>query len=306
MGSELSDSLPDLTRKVVQISGDRGEEWLARLPEMIADCEVRWSVRAADPFRSLSYNYVAPCTMADGTEAVLKLGVPHRELLTEIEALRLYDGQGCTRLFEADPAICAMVIERVYPGTPLSALEDDDAATAIAAEVMQQLWRPAPIEHPFPTVADWSQGLARLRDRFGGDTGPLPRRLVDEAEGLFADLLATEGAPKLLHGDLHHDNILAADRAPWLAIDPKGVVGEPEYDVACLLRNPDGRVLRAPDPVAFARRRTDILSVRLGFNRERIRGWAIAQTVLSAWWCIEDNSDCLESAIACAEVMARV
>ena len=89
-------------------------------------------------------------------------------------------------------------------------------------------------------MAEWGDGFKRLRARFGGGSGPLPSALVGEAEALFAALLDTAGAPVLLHGDLHHYNILAAGGGRWLAIDPKGVVGEPAFEVVALMHNPRG------------------------------------------------------------------
>ncbi len=125
--------------------------------------------------------------------------------------------------------------------------------------------------------------------------------MVERAEALFAELLASSGAPMLLHGDLHHENILAAERAPWLAIDPKGLVGEAEYEVGALIRNPLPRLLALPDATATLARRFDILAETLGFDRQRMIAWSYAQAILSAWWTIEDHSHGWEPTIALAE-----
>lgn len=192
---------------------DKGTAWLEALPNLIGECEKRWSLTVRPPFPDLSYNYVAPAARADGTECVLKLGVVNPELLCEIEALRLYDGRGIVRLLEADPERGVLLLERLQPGIPLRLVADDEIATAIAAGVMQQLWRPIPANHPFPTVAGWARGMERLRQEFDGGTGPFSRKLVETAETLFADLLPSQAEPALLHGDLHHWNILRAARA---------------------------------------------------------------------------------------------
>jgi streptomycin 6-kinase len=107
-----------------------------------------------------------------------------------------------------------------------------------------------------------------------------------------------------LHGDLHHGNILASARATWLAIDPQGVVAEPAYEVGALLRNPMPQLLRWPDPVRVTERRIAQLSDELAFERARVRGWGLAQAVLSAWWTIEDEGELGESGYAVAEVLA--
>ena len=127
---------------------------------------------------------------------------------------------GAVKLLDADPDLGALVLERLKPGSSLADLPDDAQATSIAAGVIERLRRPAPDGHPFPTVAEWAAGLDTLRSWFDGGTGPLPAPLVERAEALFAELIATTGTPVLLHSDLHHENILAAEREPWLAIDP--------------------------------------------------------------------------------------
>jgi streptomycin 6-kinase len=297
--------IPDnFARTMVEVYGEEGTAWLQRLPDLLAECAQRWSLTVLPPFVPLSYNYVAPAIRADGTDVVLKVGYPGRELLAEMAALRLYGGHGIAQLLDADVGLGALLLERLTPGMPLARLTDDADATSIAAQVMRQLWRPVTPDHPFPTVAGWAAGLGRLRDRFGGTTGPLPAALVERAERLFADLIGSMGEPVLLHGDLHHDNILTAHRQPWLALDPKGVVGEAAYETGALLRNPAGRVLQAPDPAGMMARRIDQLAAELGFEWERIRGWALAQAVLSAWWSIEDHGYGWEEAMAYAEILA--
>ncbi|MFN8501253.1 aminoglycoside phosphotransferase family protein [Kouleothrix sp.] len=291
-------------RTIAELYGDAGRAWLADLPSRLAACARRWDLALGPPF-ALSYNYVAPAARADGTPLVLKLGVPNPELASEAAALRHYAGRGIARLLD-DDGLGALLLERLLPGTALAAIEDDAEATALAAEVMRRLWRPPPEAHLFPTTERWGRGFARLRERFGGGTGPLPHALVARAERLFADLLASAGAPALLHGDLHHGNILAAARAPWLAIDPKGVVGEPAYEAGALLRNPIERVLGAPSPARLLARRVDILADALGLDRARLVGWGLAQAVLSAWWSIEDHGYGWERAIALAEHLSQL
>ncbi len=107
-----------------------------------------------------------------------------------------------------------------------------------------------------------------------------------------------------LHGDLHHENTVAAQRRPWLAIDPKGVVGEPAYETGALLRNPVPQVASRPDLPRMQARRIALLSDLLGLDRERIKGWGIAQAVLAACWCVEEDDSAWEDFITCAEALA--
>ncbi len=305
-------SIPDnFARTIVELYEDEGAAWLKELPALIAEYERRWSLTVLPPY-ALSYNYVAPAVRSDGTPVVLKVRFPNDGPVIEIAALWLYEGHGMVQLLEADSEQGGFLLERLTPGVPLATLVqiDDERATSIAAEVMRQLWRgPAgapPADSLYGTIADWAEGMQRMRAHFGGTTGPFPRALVEQAEALFTDLLASQAAPMLLHGDLHHDNILSAERAPWLAIDPQGIVGEPAYEVGALLRNPLPQLLELPNPGRVTARRVDQLAEELGLDRARVRGWGLAQAVLSAWWSIEDHGYGWEGAIACAELLAAV
>ncbi len=265
----------------------------------------RWNLTLSPPFDALSYNYVCPVRCADGSEAVLKLGVPDPELTSEIAALQLYAGHGAARLLQADAEKGALLLERLRPGRMLAEMEDDDHATEIGAEVMKALWRPAPPENRFLTIEGWAAGLKKIPERFPQGS-PLPQELVDLANGLFAELLPSQTTRMVLHGDFHHYNVLSSGEG-WLAIDPKGLLAEPEYEVTSFLRNPFDLVER-PDALRVTERRIAILCERLGFDRKRVRKWAIAHAVLSAWWDVEFDGDSSRASgsLRCAEIFQKV
>lgn len=294
----------EFARRITARHGAAGTKWLTRLPSIVSDCAERWSLAVEPPFEPMSHAWVAPAVRADGAHVVLKIGFPNSQLLAEIDSLRLFAGRGVVRLLDFEREQGIQLIERLRPGAPLSSLDDDQGATSVAARIMRQMWRPAPREHSFPTVADLASGISALRRRFEGGSGPFPTRLVDAAETLFTDLIASSDDPSLLHGDLHHGNILSAERQPWLAIDPKGLVGEPAYEVGALLRNPLPQLLEGPRPQRVLARRADRLAEELGFDRERVVGWGLAQAVLAAWWSFEDHGRGWEQWIACAELLS--
>ncbi len=276
---------------IVKLAGEEGRAWLERLPGILALCEERWGVRIGEPVTNLSFNYVAPAERADGTEAMVKVGLTD-EFPSQPEALRHFGGYGMVQLLTYDEQNAAMLMERLWPGTSLRAVEKDEAAISAAAEVMRKIWKPLPPEHfPFPTVADWGKDFARLRKLYNGGCGPFPPAIFDRAEKLYAELCATMAGPVLLHGDLHQDNILAAEREPWLAVDPKGVIGEPVYETGALLRNFWPDILSVANPKALMARRIDQLAAELGFERTRIYDWAFAQAVLSVIWTVEDTGN---------------
>lgn len=287
---------------IIEVFDDKGEAWVDALPTVVDEYAQRWSlVEFGSPF-SLSYNYVIPVTRADRSEAVLKVSSPHGEHFGEIDALVLYDGQGVNQLLEVDREAGVLLLERLRPGTMLVDVADDEAATVIGAELLQKLWRPAPANHTFVTVAKWFAGFARHRERFGG-TGPLDQRLFTTAESMVRDLLAENRPPMLLHGDYHHYNILRAEREPWLIIDPKGVVGDPCYELGAFLYNPMETFAKHSDKRRILHRRIDLLSEHLGFAWERVRAWGVAQSVLSAVWSCEGEGYGWEHTMGVAELL---
>lgn len=307
MDSDLLEALPSsFVSCILQLHGEDGERWLNDLPVLIEQAEARWSIRVLKPLPDQTYNFVALALGQDGSESVFKAGVPNRELTTEIEALRVYNGEGMVRLLESDAEMGLILMERLIPGKPLSTIEDEDEAVGIACQVMRRLRRSVPEDHPFPTVADWAKGLHRLRREFNGNAGPFPEDLVVLAEKLFDDLIPTPSGSVLLHGDLHHGNILSTDRSGWVALDPKGVVGEPEYEVGAFLRNPLPEIAEHPNLDRILSRRLDQFSEQLGFDRERILGWGLAQAVLSGWWSYEDHGQGWEPAIDIGQCLARL
>ncbi|HEX7733653.1 MAG TPA: aminoglycoside phosphotransferase family protein [Ktedonobacteraceae bacterium] len=210
------------------------------------------------------------------------------------------------RLLEVDYENEVLLLERLMPGTALAELvpEQDERATSILVETMRKIWQPVPVQHSFATIEGYGRGFARLHVRYGEDCGPFPRRLVEEAERLFVELNAAEEQHLLLHGDLHHENVLLSGNE-WRAIDAKGVVGDPGYEIGLLFYNPIPLIKRVPNPRKLLARRVDQLAEELGMERERIRGWGLAQCMLSCWWHVEDGyGQPPQEELACAEIMA--
>jgi streptomycin 6-kinase len=296
----------DFTQRVLSTHGEDGRHWLQSLPTLLDEIASIWDVRIKPPFQDLSMNYVAPAILGDGSEAVLKVGVPNPELAFEIAALTAFNGFGAIRLLKSNQELGALLLERLRPGEPLIQMGDDELATAIATKVIRQLQRCSVKHVSFPSVADWFQGFQRLRDMFGGETGPFPRELIEKAEVLSQDLITSMEASVLLHGDLHHWNILSSEREQWLAIDPKGIIGEPAYETGAWLRNPFPDILEKSNPERVLSRRIDQFSNDLGYDRGRIIGWGFTQAVLASYWSFEDREKDWGDWIAVAEVIASL
>ena len=293
-------------RRIAAVWGQRGEAWLDRLPDILAACEARWALSIKSPVLDLSYNFVAGAVTEDGTEAIVKIGVPDTELMREIDALRCYGGKCVVELLDADPALGALLLRRLVPGKPLSHLEDDERATEIAAKLMRELPIAEPPTHAFPTIGRWAQAFDRLRKRFAGQSGPLPPKMLAKAEVLLRDLQASSPREMLLHGDLHHDNIVSCGENGWLAVDPKGVIGDPAYEAARCQHNPIPRFLTMDHPRRVAQRRAEIIASILQEDESRLLAWGFFDAVLAACWSIEDNSADWQYFSACAEILGAM
>lgn len=198
--------------------------------------------------------------------------------------LRCWAGVGAVRLVEE--AEGAVLMERALPGRQVLEVldaEGEDAATAIFCDTLAALRRPPPQGGGFRTVEDWGLGFDRNRER--ALAKGIDAALIDQGQGMFAELCASQGPSILLHGDLHHYNIVEDERRGWLAIDPKGVLGEVAYDAGAWLRNPRDHV---HDPASVARQAA-IIAERLGLSLDRVLAWHFAQCVLSCLWGVEDD-----------------
>jgi len=289
-----------ISTKAALIHGKAGADWAQRLPELVAYCARLWSLEVEAPFADASLSYAAPARRPNGEKVALKLCFPNHEFFTELEALQAFDGQMAVKLLEADKTRGALLLERLEPGDSLSTMEDDVTATSVAARVMSGLWRPAAsVRGSFPSVQDWLEGMTERSSKALEMNSSFPAHLLDYASGLGSDLMWDATDSILLHGDLHHGNILAAAREPWLAIDPKGVTGEPACEIDPFLREN----LPAQDWQPVMWRRLDQLSDELSLDREHLRAWCFVRAVLSAFWSLEDEGRGWEQAIAVAEAL---
>ena len=266
-----------------------GSAWLAEVPRLVQECAEHWSLQLGEPFPYAFASVALPAVGADGSEAVLKVGFPDRENEDEGDALAAWDGNGAVRLLERDGKRRALLIERCRPGTSLADVEPDEALGVVIG-LLPRLWLPGVAEpfRPLVEEADW--WASRMSDRWEAAGRPFERRLVDAAVSALEELAPSQGEQVLLSQDLHGGNVLRAEREPWLAIDPKPLVGEREFGIAALVRSVE---------LGHSRQqvlsRLDRLTAELGLDRERARLWTIGQTIA---WSV--GSDYLEAHLEAA------
>jgi len=280
---------PDFIDRIIGVYGQAGQKWLDNLSFLQLDLAQRWSLSGLEPVIDLSYNYLVFAAAANGQPVVLKIGVPNPELTSEIQALISYEGNGAVKLLDADPDQGALLLERLLPGADLRSIQDDEKATRIAASLMEKLWHPVTHHPAFHTAADWCRGFQRYREVFPTD-GPLPVDLLNQAANLASDLLANPKEQLLLHGDLHHMNILRG-KDGWTAIDPKGVIGEPAFEIGSYLFNPYPDLIDHPHLKELQMKRIEIFTESLGLDKERMWAWSFVRGILGAIWSIEDGEN---------------
>ena len=249
-------------------------DWLERVPALIAECREQWSLRLGESYEAGAAGYVVRVERDDGSPAVLKLIFPHRESEHEADALAFWDGDGAVRLLARDNERAAMLLERLEPGTKLFEAGADKALEVIT-NLLPRLLRPAGA--PFRPLADEAAWwLSYLPDQWEASGRPFERRLLDAAVEALNELPPSQGEQFLLSQDLHAENVLAAEREPWLAIDPKPLVGEREFAAA-----PVVRAFELGHSKREVLHRLDVLTSELGLDRDRVRGWTVGQTL--AW-----------------------
>ena len=258
--------------------------------QQVAD---EWAITLGEPYTGVyPGNLVYRCTLGDGTPAVIKTE-PDRfdedEFLPGIDAMSLYGGRGMARVLRVDRERRILLMERVVPGQPLWG-ETIERALDAAAFVMSKLRTPPPEQHAFPDVRSYHRAWPSHAALYGGP-GPIDADLFEMGERLFLELCETSAAPVVLHGDLHYGNVLSSERDGWLAIDPKGLIGEACYEVGDLFRNRVDELHDTADPAKAMRRRVEMLADLTGFDRERIRLWGLAQAVLSEIWSTQERRE---------------
>ncbi|MDP9417407.1 MAG: aminoglycoside phosphotransferase family protein [Actinomycetota bacterium] len=255
--------------------------WVAALPGIVAEVTRTWHLEVGPPFQPGGVaSWVAPARTADGAAAVLKVGWRHDEACHEADGLRVWDGDGAVRLLDelvlGDTA--AMLLEACEPGTPLARRLPPDEQDVVVAELLRRLWIEPPPALPFRPLASmcdaWSASFER---RYAASRTPgLDPGLARAGVELFRALPRDATRDLLLCTDLHAGNVLAAQREPWLVIDPKPYVGDPAYDALQHLLNCPERL--RTDAAGLAARLARLLEL----DEERLGRWLFARVVLES------------------------
>lgn len=281
------------------VNRDAGREWLARLPALIDELREAWSLTEIGPaFEGGCVAFVAPAVRADGSRVVLKVSLLDDETECEGDALALWNGNGAVRLLDADPLCGALLLERLEPGTSLETYRDRDAAIDIACSLARRLHVPAPAGHRFPSVASLARRWSHDFSTKYADAGePFAAHLLHRAIDICRHRAMDTESCTMANRDLHLGNILAAQREPWLVIDPKPLVGDPAFDAGHMVRS------LLSDPIVRTQMSQLILRVARGLDvsPERIKEWLFVRSIENAFWTAETGDGDFQWDVACAE-----
>lgn len=270
-----------VAKNIVALYGATGKQWLKNFPGFISGYENAWNFKVKSCFPDAQFNVVLDVMQKNGTPAVFKCCVPNKEFKTEVLSLQHYDGCGAVRLLKYDIDHGAMLLEKILPGNILELLTDIERAMKCAVDVCKKLHKPIKNTDSFPMLSDWFLGFDRLYKKFDNTSGPFSEILVQKAKTVSSELLSSQSTLVLLHGDLHYANLIL-NKDHYVAIDSKGIVGEPEFEIP---------LPRITNPISKKELlfRLDCFIDQSEFDQKRIYKWLFCKAMLAAWWTVEDS-----------------
>jgi len=299
----LDIALPESRREaILRNFPESGSQWIAEFPDKIDRCRTLWHLTLLESVTiGWPTNMIYFAENDRGANRVLKIGHPHTELGTESTTLKLYDGKSAVRLVDSDETVGVLLLERITPGTTLREVASDEANIASAVNLMQKLPRKLPAEEmrssKLPEYRQWiERAFAEFREKNPQQSEFLT--YIVAAERAFQQICSKSDDNYLLHGDLHHENILLDEKDGWLAIDPKGVFGPRIMECGRFLHNfmqdeitviSSVSEAKIDDLCAVLERRYRLLSGVLGFEVSDLALVTLIDATLGTCWTINSR-----------------
>ena len=276
----------DFENKIKANFGERGKQWLSVLATRMNHYLMKWQLQLEGPVDNLSYNYVLKVRDREHTPLILKFGMPGVDFTNEIRATKVYKGARFARLYQYDERDGVMLLERLEPGYMLSEVESEEQVIHHYIDIWKALR--TPVKTSFPSMKSWFDELQVYLEKYSKDDCLIPHTLVKNAQCYAQELFETTAGEELLHGDLHHYNILYDEERGWCAIDPKGVIGDSYFDFVAFLFN---ELHMKEQPQSLLKWRIDTLCTVLQLDKSRLIKAAIALLTLQTCWAIEDSDN---------------
>ncbi|MFT5376667.1 MAG: streptomycin 6-kinase [Candidatus Latescibacterota bacterium] len=287
--------IPDFPARMIKhASREDRKPWLAELPEILKGCREKWGLTLGRAVDEIKGNFVGFVMLPNGDEAILKVVLPDADLTAQMEALAIYEGRGINRLIDLDEDLGAMLLERLHPGTMLASHPNREEHPEITGRILVDLHKtPPPATHNLSHFQDWmNEAFRDIRNCSDLERSRPYLEQMPRAQGIMDTLRAPEEPQLLLHGDLHHWNILSDESRGWMAIDPGGVIGASCLDVGRFIVNAVGF---DDNPSKSEMRETLLESIRilsdvLGESEERMFAGAFCDKITSSGWGFDKQS----------------
>lgn len=275
-----------LSQNMRNVYGERGNHWIRHLPIIVDELRHVWKLKNIQPVSNMSFHFVAKTENETNQPLVLKIGLDQQVIENELHALEFFNGYAAVKVINHHKKHNALLLEQAVPGESLKTIYPtqchyvfDEYAKTVKRLHTKKIQEP----HNFIHVREWLTTLDKVT------SNDLPKHLLDKAKELKNDLLATSQHEILLHGDLHHDNILKQG-TQWIIIDPKGIIGELEFEIAAFdFIHPSE--LSNPNLQDVFKDRIKLLSNKMNLDFNRVQHWVFVRLILSAAWSIEDKDD---------------
>lgn len=276
-----------LIENITNIHGQSGKQWIHHLPDIVNALAEYWQLSQITPVDNMTYNYVAKAVTHNQQPVILKISCDKISGDHEKEALLYFSGNASVKMLDHNEQYHAMLLEQAIPGISLKSLYPDQidyVMDCYAATINKLHAKPLPHQHSYKHVREWLQAIDKV------NSNHIPEDLINHAIQIKNELLSYTSLDVFLHGDLHHDNIIKNDNE-WVTIDPKGIVGNAEFEVAAFDFIHASEFHRKSEMNNLYQSRINLLAKKTRLQPERIKKWVYVRLILSAVWSIEDNCD---------------
>lgn len=276
-----------LEKNITNAFQQKGKEWFAELPRIIEQLSQQWSLSKLEPIHNMNWNYVALAVKDSQFPVVLKISCDKKLVADEIRAIHYFNGHGCIQLIDRNIELNALLLDQAMPGFSLKSLYPNEINNVIDyySHVVKQLTSVAQInQEKFQHISTWLTAIDTA------DSAIIPAELLNKAIALKNYLLNTAGHEYILHGDLHLENIIK-HQSNWLAIDPKGIRGELEFEVAAFDFISSIEIAQHSQLSVLLQQRIAMLATKLNLDANRLTSWVFVRLILAAAWFIEDRGD---------------
>lgn len=277
--------MEELSKNIINLFGDSGQIWLDNLDKTIKELQKHWHLEEIDPVSNMSYNFVARALTKKNQPVILKISCDRNVIEEEVLALKYFNGHGSIILLDHNQKYNAVLLQQAIPGTTLKQLYPQQLEFVMDRYIstMKKIHNhPLPKNNGFRSISFWLESIDKASPK------EIPESLLIKAVTLKNQLLNSMQSHIVLHGDLHLDNILCNDNE-WLCIDPKGIIGEPEFEIAAFDFIAENEIATATSQLIS--NRINQIADKSQLSAQRIKNWTFVRLILSAAWSIEDKSD---------------